>query len=317
MLFSRQSRLKPEGNMKRSSLLFLVLSSGLFLCSACESPGPAGQDGDPASPFVSAGLGGWELLEILPDVTLRVYGLALPAPERATVRAMYHAVLVDSAGDSRPLPVSGPVQDVRLFSDADSTLVAMLDAGGVLSLWDTRTGKHEALAKSVFPGFSFSPNGDRLAFSAGIIPEMDLHVIRLDTRQILRLTDEDGPTWGPAFSPDGQELLFVSSLGGYASLAVIPAGGGATRRVTNTTLPADGTPVHSSRLSPFPDGRRPALWTDEGFVFESHAGVHQISSSGLITGHWPHARFPVLHQGKLLRLSGRDLVPMERPEVTR
>ncbi|PKN27998.1 MAG: hypothetical protein CVU65_00655 [Deltaproteobacteria bacterium HGW-Deltaproteobacteria-22] len=305
--------------MKRVHLLLSVLLSSFFLFPACGTADPA-PVGSPSAAFVSAGVDGlepdgWKLVELSPETGLRVYGMALPAPERTTVRALYNAVLVDSAGESRPLPVAGPVQDVRIFEDKDRTQVAMLDAGGGLILWDARSAQVSKLATDVFPGFGFSPDGVYIAYTAGPIPEMDLYRIRLDTREILRLTNENGSVAGPAFSPDGKEIVFVSSLGGYPSLAVIPSAGGTTRRITNATLPADGTPVHSSRLAPFPDGRRGPLWAEKGFVFENDAGVYRISADGATTGHWPGARFPVVTQGRILVHDGRSLVPLADQEV--
>ncbi|MBU1068223.1 hypothetical protein KJ975_01525 [Myxococcota bacterium] len=305
--------------MKRFRLLLSVLSSSFFLFPACGTVDTA-PGGSPSAAFVAAGVDGlepdgWRLLELSPETGLRVYGMALPAPERASVRALYNAVLVDSTGDSRSLPVAGPVQDVRIFEDKDRTLVAILDANGGLILWDARSAQVSKLATDVFPGFGFSPDGMYIAYAAGPSPEMDLYRIRLDNREILRLTNENGSVGGPAFSPDGKEIVFVSSLGGYPSLAVIPSDGGTTRRVTNATLPVNGTPVHSSRLAPFPDGRRGPLWTDKGFVFENAAGVYRISADGAISGHWPDARFPVVTQGRILVHDGRSLVPLADPEV--
>jgi len=307
--------------MSRVFLPFFILIVTLSPVS-CDPAEVSPQPDSPADVFAAGRLGGWEmadweLMEISPEADLRVYGLALPAPPRATVRALYHAVLVDSTGDGRPLPVDGPVQDVRLHA-SNRTLVAVLDAGGRLILWDAQTAQTVTLAESVFPGFSFSPDGRTLAYTAGVMPEMDLYVVDLQTREKLQLTDEDGPVWGPAFSPDGREVLFVTSLGGYPSLAMIPAGGGATRRLTNTDLPVDGSIVHSSRLAPFPDGRRPALWTSDGVFFENATGVHQIAMTGKTAAHWPGARFLVLKQGRIVHLEGRQLKPLgAAPEVLR
>ena len=307
--------------MKRVHLPMSLLALSLLLFPACGTTDPA-SEGNPSDTVVHTGFArltpdGWTLLDLSPETGLRSYCMPLPAPERVTVRALYHTVLVDSAGDSRPLPVPGPVQDVRIFEDRDHTLVAVLDGDGQLNLWDVRTAQVSKLAAEVFPGFGFSPDGRSLAFTAGPIPEMDLYLIRLDSREILRLTHEEGAVWGPAFSPDGREIVFVSSLGGYPSLAVIPVAGGTTRRITNTTLPSDGTPVHSSRLAPFPEGRRGPLWTDKGFVFENATGVYRISADGAITGHWPGARFPVVTQGRILVQDGSSLVPLADPEVIR
>lgn len=295
--------------MTRYSLLFFILVAIPFLAS-CEPAEVAPQTDTFTAAFVSAEPAGWELLELSPETDLRVYGLPLPAPERASVRALYHAVMVDSAGDSRRLPVDGPVQDVRIHAGTH-TLVATLDAGGRLLLWDAQTTKVETLAENVFPGFSFSPDGHSISYAAGLIPEMDLHVVRLDSREVRRLTDENGPVWGPAYSPDGKEILFVSSTGGYPSLAVISADGGKARRLTNTDLPVDGSIVHSSRLAPFPDGRRPPLWTSEGVFFENFSGIYQVSMTGRISGHWPGVRFPILQRGRVVHFDGRRLMPLD------
>ncbi len=302
--------------MKRPLMLPLFASLVLTGAWACDSSTEEIPEERTFS-FQATRMGGAVVLDLDPVTGVRVIGLPLPAPERATVRALFHAALVDSAGEARRIPVEGPVQDVRLSPTAPGEpWVAVLDAAGKLWLWETSTARVSLLAEGVFPGFAFSPDGRRLAYCAGMIPEMDLHVMSLDSRQVVRLTDEDGPVGGPAFSPDGAEVAFVSSRGGYPSLAAVPVTGGAARRITNADLPIDGSPVHSSRLAPFPDGRRPMLWTSGGLVFENQEGVVRISATGQVTGRWPGARFPILSEGRLQVLEGDRLVPLGNPEVT-
>jgi hypothetical protein len=305
-----------ERAMKRSLLLPLLVSLLFAGFGSCD-PSPEDRPGDEPLSFFAAQAGGAIVLDLDPVTGVRVIGLPLPAPERATVRALFHGALMDSAGEARRLPVEGPVQDVRLgTTPSREPWVAVLDAAGKLWLWETSTARVSLLAEGVFPGFAFSPDGRHLAYTAGMIPEMDLYVVSLDSRQVVRLTDEDGPVWGPAFSPDGAEVAFVSSRGGYPSLAVVSVTGGSSRRITNADLPVDGAPVHASQLAPFPDGRRPPLWTAEGLVFENGEGVFRISPAGQVTGRWPGARFPVLSEGRLHGLEGPRLVPLGTPEVT-
>lgn len=309
--------------MTRSTLpviWFLVLA----VAAACQSPDDATPADDPSTWFLAgeqigpnSASGKWELLDLEAGTGWRVIGLPLPAPERTTVRALYHALFHDGDGPGRPLPVAGFVQDVRLFA-RDRALAAILDADGKLWLWDVRSGAVSALAEGVFPGFSFSPDGQRLAFSAGHIPDLDLYVMTLDSREVVRLAHENGPATGPAFSPDGTEVAFVSSIGGYASIAAVPVtGGGRTRRLTNRDLPTDGSPVHSSRQAPFPESRRPMLWTSDGLFFEHDRGVIQLSEAGSVVARWPGARFPVGANGRVLHVVNGVLRPLTRPEVAR
>jgi len=284
--------------------------------AACGNPDDAQLTDDPDSWFLADEAAGWELVDLEAVTGWRVIGLPLPAPERATVRALYHALLHDGDGPGRPLPVAGLLQDVRLFA-RDRALAAILDAGGKLWLWDVGSGAVSALAEGVFPGFAFSPDGRRLAFSAGQIPDLDLYVMTLDSREVVRLAHENGPATGPAFSPDGTEVAYVSSVGGYASIAAVSVMGGTPRRLTNRDLPVDGTPVHSSRQAPFPESRRPMLWTADGLFFEHAGGLVQLSEAGRVVARWPGARFPVGANGRVLHVANGVLRPLTQPEVAR
>ncbi len=292
--------------MKRQAILFLV---PCFLLAGCRGENTEIPDGTrPIAGSVAGGMqkaGGWEILEVETSSRDHIAGMLLPAPPDATMRAIYQAVLFTTSGRQFPFPGNGRIQDARF---APNGSIAYLDDRNVLFLWELPHTEPAKLAENVFPGFSFSPDGQRIAYSSGIFPEMDLYVIHLDDPTPKRLTFEDGPTWGPAFSPDGRELVFVSSEGGYPSLAILPLMGGDARRVTNRDLPKEGLPVHSSLLAPFPNERRPPVWTAEGIYIEGTAGVHLLDFSGRVKGHWPQDRKVFLTPAGVSVVRGMDLV---------
>jgi len=92
--------------------------------------------------------------------------------------------------------------------------------------------------------FSWSPDGRRIAFSAGRDPDLSsgeteqLYLLDLADRHIRKLLDAGGPNSGPKWSPDGKQIAYVTSGGNpfyfYANrrIAVIPAEGGTPRLLT-------------------------------------------------------------------------------------
>ena len=291
----------------------LLMPFLLFSCdfSRSSQPDPTPSGATPVSVIAASGR---EILEWHPDSGWRVEGQPSLVPEQATVRAVFHAVLVDPAGQERPFPGDARIQDAR-FMPGQAPVLAYLDAGDRLMLWNPSTGVNTELATSVFPGFSFSPNPKTIAYTSGIFPEMELFILELDSQRSLRLVDEDGPVMLPAFSPDGREIVYVSSLGGHPSLAVIPAAGGTPRRITNKEIPADGSWVHASRLAPAPDGRQPPLWTTEGLLFENANGLFRLDpATGRFTGFWSQTRLPVIKAGTPHRFDGHLLSPLGSPD---
>ena len=67
-----------------------------------------------------------------------------------------------------------------------------------------------------------------------------------------RLTNNDSTDWGPAWSPDGTRIAFVSERDGNWQIYVMDADGGSQTRLTNNDV-EDGTPAWS------PDGTRIAF----------------------------------------------------------
>jgi dipeptidyl aminopeptidase/acylaminoacyl peptidase len=93
-------------------------------------------------------------------------------------------------------------------------------------------------------GFSWSPDGTRIAFSATLNPDLaqggtaDIYVLTLADDSVTRIVSQPGPDSGPQWSPDGRQIVFHSSMGRpryYAAnsrLAVVPAAGGTPQALT-------------------------------------------------------------------------------------
>jgi dipeptidyl aminopeptidase/acylaminoacyl peptidase len=94
-------------------------------------------------------------------------------------------------------------------------------------------------------GFSWSPDGKRIAFSAGRDPDLgsqdteQIYVLDLADLHVRKLIDANGPNSNPKWSPDGKQIAYVTYNGEafffYANryIAVIPAEGGAPQVLTS------------------------------------------------------------------------------------
>jgi Tol biopolymer transport system component len=75
---------------------------------------------------------------------------------------------------------------------------------------------------------SLSPDGKRIAYVAGSDGTLNLYVMDIDGRNMLRLTNyaHGEQVYSPSWSPDGQTLLFDYSIADGRDLATVPASGG-------------------------------------------------------------------------------------------
>ncbi len=83
---------------------------------------------------------------------------------------------------------------------------------------------------------SLSPDGQRLAYAwnGGTGSEFSLYVKLVGTEEPLRLTKRPSIDFNPVWSPDGRYLAFCRILEGETGIYIIPALGGAERRVRKT-----------------------------------------------------------------------------------
>ena len=98
-------------------------------------------------------------------------------------------------------------------------------------------------AFSVLTGFSFSPDGTRIAFAAQRDPDLisghtsQLHVVKIADGAVTQLVPGPGPHASPRWSPDGAQIAFRTAAGDkfflYANdkIAIVSAAGGAWRVV--------------------------------------------------------------------------------------
>lgn len=86
-----------------------------------------------------------------------------------------------------------------------------------------------------------SPDGKRLAFVSERSGNVEIWVSTVDGKDATQLTFFDGShTAGPHWSPDGQWISFSSLSGTNMAVYMIPAQGGAMKRVTDPRLSASG-----------------------------------------------------------------------------
>jgi dipeptidyl aminopeptidase/acylaminoacyl peptidase len=94
-------------------------------------------------------------------------------------------------------------------------------------------------------GFSWSPDGKRIAFSATLNPDLtrihtaDIHVLDLAGGAITPLVTQPGPDTNPVWSPDGTRIAFQTAMGrpdffhANGRIAVVSASGGTPLSVTD------------------------------------------------------------------------------------
>ncbi|MCA8984421.1 MAG: PD40 domain-containing protein [Planctomycetaceae bacterium] len=103
-----------------------------------------------------------------------------------------------------------------------------------------------------------SPNGETIVFHC----EGDLWSVSSAGGVAQRLSVHPSREWQPVFSPDGQQLAFVSDRTGAEQVYVMPAAGGAPRQVTFHTAGSAVQDWHPDGLSLLVTGQRDHFWRE-------------------------------------------------------
>jgi Tol biopolymer transport system component/DNA-binding winged helix-turn-helix (wHTH) protein len=99
---------------------------------------------------------------------------------------------------------------------------------------------------------TFSPDGNQLAFTwdgGGKESTLHLYVKQIGNEAVRQLTNGPGSEISPSWSPDGREIAFIRWADKGRSLYVIPALGGAERRINDHIF------HFSARIAWTPDGK--------------------------------------------------------------
>jgi Tol biopolymer transport system component len=124
---------------------------------------------------------------------------------------------------------------------------------------------------------AFSPNGDQIAFAwngpAG--GDLDIYIKLIGAGSPLRLTTDPAEDISPAWSPDGRYLAFIRRTEVENGIFIVPALGGAERKLgrTEPTISTQAWP--DCRLSWSPDGEFLAV-VDRGSAQE-RLGIYAVS----------------------------------------
>lgn len=271
-------------------LLLGLLATGAACSRSEQSPAPPSQGPLAPQPLAAAesplarcearaAAQGLEVLDVAADGRMLAGRPDEPAP-RSTQKLVFSARYFAADGQERPLPWASRVQDAR-FAPAPSQRLAVLDAQGRLLVAEAPDAEPWTVAQDGFPGFGFSRGGRLLAFSKGQAPELAAFVLDLELGQLTPLATHGAPVWGFAFSPDGAWLAFVDSREGFPSLVTARIDGSSFSRLTNRGLSAEEL-RHGAELAPFPDGRRPPVWTGRALWVENADGVHALDPDGKV-----------------------------------
>ncbi|HEY0685899.1 MAG TPA: winged helix-turn-helix domain-containing protein [Steroidobacter sp.] len=177
----------------------------------------------------------------------------------------------------------------KTFFAAAAGLSAILLVALTAWIFSDRSVTHAPSGRQIVPFTSlpgqeiaptFSPDGSQIAFGwngeAGAGHRFDLYVKSLGSERLLRLTHEPSVWITPAWSPDGSMIAFVREKREETGIFVVPALGGAERRIVSTAVA-----VGSFRqISWSPDGRSLAY---SGYGPSGAAQVYIVAVDSLVT----------------------------------
>ena len=108
---------------------------------------------------------------------------------------------------------------------------------------------------------SWSPSGNRIAFSSNRKGSYDIYVIEVDDGNPRRLTNNPRDNWHPSWSPDGKRIAFVSDKRRNSAIYVMNADGRKLQNLTNHRVGDDTQPAwFHPTLTVAPTGKTFTIW---------------------------------------------------------
>ena len=170
-------------------------------------------------------------------------------------------------------------------------VVALLAAGLTLRLspWNRQHPASPPAAAKIVPFTTFpeaadqpafSPDGNQIAFTwdGGNGENLDIYVKLIGAGTPLRLTTNPAEDVSPAWSPDGRHLAFIRRSASENGIFIIPALGGAERKLGRTEPSLSSQAWSECRLSWWPDGEFVAV-ADRDSLPERY-GIFLLSVEG-------------------------------------
>lgn len=190
--------------------------------------------------------------------------LAILDPETRAV-----TTVANSVGATEPAwsPASNEIVFVRCCEEADRARLYLMrmDEPGASPV--PMVFQSAAFALSWVSNPTWSPDGQRIAFTCYVAPTSDICVVKRDGSGLVRLTTGGAYEGNPAWSPDGGTIAFTS---------VIPGSGGQADIFTVNLIAAEGGPITALTT-----GANPA-WSGDGkkLVFGRDHGLHTMDADG-------------------------------------
>ncbi|MCI0551712.1 MAG: hypothetical protein L0287_12210 [Anaerolineae bacterium] len=131
--------------------------------------------------------------------------------------------------------------DVAVSPDGEKFLIdTYLGFAGLFVPNGKVAGSAQMVLRISVEGFRFpawSPDGTKIAFTAGRIMNSDIFVINADGTGLEQLTDSPGEDFDPAWSPDGSLIAFISGRDGQYDIYLMNADGSNQVKLTDDLLP--------------------------------------------------------------------------------